>query len=161
MCLSMPTRTPVLPQTLQMHVWGCLVGVFGPHHFRAWGANGSQESHGCHEVAYSKNENSSSFFLWVNRVLPPFYTRTATIDAPLTDLLQKDVFKWGDRELTTFNSLKQHLSSAPILCLPDINDTSVIEANVLSEGIRAVLLHKRDPFITLVENWVQECVCLQ
>ncbi|GKB40628.1 retrotransposon-related protein [Tanacetum coccineum] len=58
----------------------------------------------------------------------------ATLAAPLTDLLRKDGFKWGDRESEAFKALKQQLSTTPVLGLPDFEKTFT------------------------VENWVLECV---
>nr|GFB76016.1 retrovirus-related Pol polyprotein from transposon 297 family [Tanacetum cinerariifolium] len=69
----------------------------------------------------------------------------AWIAAPLSCLLQKDGFKWGTAEAAAFNALKHQLSRVPILCLPNFNDTFVIEADASSEGIGAVLLQQGRP----------------
>ncbi|GKA90396.1 ty3-gypsy retrotransposon protein [Tanacetum coccineum] len=49
--------------------------------------------------------------------------------SPLTDLLRIDGFKCGEREASTFDCLKQHLSTSPILRLSDFNETFVVKAN--------------------------------
>ena len=65
--------------------------------------------------------------------------------APLTDLLQKDGFKWGVEETSAFDKLKQQLSTAPILGLPNFNQMFVVEADASDNGIGAVLLQNSRP----------------
>ena len=55
----------------------------------------------------------------------------ATMAAPLTELLRKDGFRWGDQEASAFGALKQQLSMAPILSLPDFKQEFVVEADGL------------------------------
>ncbi|GJU81686.1 ribonuclease H-like domain-containing protein [Tanacetum coccineum] len=59
----------------------------------------------------------------------------ASIAAPLSCLLQKDGFKWGTVEAAAFDALKHQLSHAPILGLPNFDDTFVVEADTSSKGI--------------------------
>ncbi|GJT16062.1 ty3-gypsy retrotransposon protein [Tanacetum coccineum] len=69
----------------------------------------------------------------------------ATVAAPLSDLLQKHGFKWEELESKAFNELKDKLTNAPILGLPDFNDTFVIKADTSAVGIGAVLLQRGRP----------------
>ncbi|PWA71682.1 hypothetical protein CTI12_AA283380 [Artemisia annua] len=69
----------------------------------------------------------------------------ATMAAPLTDLLQKDGFKWDERESTAFEVLKQQLSTAPILGLPNFDQTFIVETDASSDGIGAVLVQNNQP----------------
>ena len=73
-----------------------------------------------------------------------FIKHFAFVAAPLTNLLQKDGVKWGELESKAFDSLKNKLTHAPILALPDFNETFVIETDA-SVGIGAVLLQKGRP----------------
>ncbi|GJU81685.1 ty3-gypsy retrotransposon protein [Tanacetum coccineum] len=57
----------------------------------------------------------------------------ASIAAPLSCLLQKDGFKWGTVEAAAFDALKHQLSHAPILGLPNFDDTFVVEADTSSK----------------------------
>ncbi|GJZ21779.1 ty3-gypsy retrotransposon protein [Tanacetum coccineum] len=57
----------------------------------------------------------------------------------------KKIAAIGAAEAAAFNALKHQLSHALILCLPNFNDTFVIEADASSEGIGAVLLQQRRP----------------
>ena len=48
-----------------------------------------------------------------------FIRSLGIIAKPLTDLLKKYSFKWGDEVQRAFEELKSALSSAPVLALPD------------------------------------------
>lgn len=54
---------------------------------------------------------------------------------PLSNLLQKDGFKWVESEGKAFQELKDKLTHAPILGLPDFEDNFVIEADAFVVGI--------------------------
>lgn len=41
------------------------------------------------------------------------------ISRPLTDLLEKDSFKWSEVASITFYKLKTNLTTTPVLALPD------------------------------------------
>jgi hypothetical protein len=49
------------------------------------------------------------------------------IAKPLIDLLKKDNFRWTELPLTSFQQLKQVLSIAPVLQLPDFNKPFLVE----------------------------------
>ncbi|GKC15453.1 ty3-gypsy retrotransposon protein [Tanacetum coccineum] len=74
-----------------------------------------------------------------------FIKNYATVTAPLFNLLQKNGFKWGETEGATFSALNGKLTHAPILGLPDFEDTFVIEADASDVGIGAMLLQKEQP----------------
>ncbi|GJX95246.1 ty3-gypsy retrotransposon protein [Tanacetum coccineum] len=68
----------------------------------------------------------------------------ATMAAPLMELLRKDGFRWGGQKATTFQEIKQQLSTTPILSLPNFKQEFVVEADASDYGIGAVLLqHNR------------------
>nr|GEU60912.1 hypothetical protein [Tanacetum cinerariifolium] len=52
---------------------------------------------------------------------------------------------WGGLEDATFSALKDRLTHAPILCLPNFEDTFVIKADASAMGIGAVLLQNGRP----------------
>ncbi|GJW42570.1 reverse transcriptase [Tanacetum coccineum] len=69
-----------------------------------------------------------------------FIKEYATLAAPLTDLLWKDGFKWGDRVSEAFEALKQQLSTVPVLGLPDFKKTFTVETDALGDGIGVPLV---------------------
>ena len=65
---------------------------------------------------------------------------------PLTHLLKKGVlFQWGPAYQTAFEQLKQAMSSAPVLALPDFKFPFAVETDASNTGIGAVLLQAGHP----------------
>ncbi|GJW86964.1 ty3-gypsy retrotransposon protein [Tanacetum coccineum] len=91
------------------------------------------------------NELGGTVFLGLAGYYRQFIKDYATVAAPLSDLLQKHGFKWEELERKAFNELKDKLTNALILGLPDFNDTFVIEADASAVGIGAVLLQRGRP----------------
>ncbi|XP_068486670.1 uncharacterized protein [Phaseolus vulgaris] len=82
--------------------------------------------------------------------LASFYRRFVpnfgTIAAPLNDIVKKDVvFKWEEEQQHAFDVLKEKLTNAPILALPNFAKTFEIECDASSIGIGAVLLKEGHP----------------
>jgi hypothetical protein len=68
----------------------------------------------------------------------------STIAAPLNELTKKDVpFSWGTRQGNAFDMLKDKLSHAPLLQLPDFNKTFELECDASGIGLGGVLLQER------------------
>ncbi|GJP69759.1 hypothetical protein CLOP_g773 [Closterium sp. NIES-67] len=60
---------------------------------------------------------------------------------PLTDLLKKNTpYKWEPKHQEAMEQLKQALTSAPVLILPDPERDSVIEADASDQAVGAVLM---------------------
>ncbi|GJX46824.1 putative reverse transcriptase domain-containing protein [Tanacetum coccineum] len=65
------------------------------------------------------------------------------ITKPMTKLTQKKVkFKWGDKQETTFQLLKQKLCSAPILALPKGSKDFIVYCDASIKGLGAVLMQR-------------------
>ncbi|KAK8916810.1 hypothetical protein KSP39_PZI022605 [Platanthera zijinensis] len=84
-------------------------------------------------------------FLGLSGYYRRFIKHYATIAAPLTDLLTKDGFKWNDKAAAAFETLKTHLTSAPILALPDFTQPFTIETDASGCGLGAVLSQNKHP----------------
>ncbi|RVW71121.1 Transposon Tf2-12 polyprotein [Vitis vinifera] len=69
----------------------------------------------------------------------------ASIAAPLTDLLRKDAFNWTPEVTVAFDALKSAMVAAPVLRLPDFNETFVIKTDASNVGIGAVLMQAGHP----------------
>nr|GFA97112.1 putative reverse transcriptase domain-containing protein [Tanacetum cinerariifolium] len=65
------------------------------------------------------------------------------IAKPMTKLTQKSLkFDWGEKEETTFQTLKQKLCSAPILALPKGSENFVVYCDASHKRLGAVLMQK-------------------
>ncbi|GKE97592.1 putative reverse transcriptase domain-containing protein, partial [Tanacetum coccineum] len=65
------------------------------------------------------------------------------ISKPMTKLTQKKVkFKWGDKQETVFQLLKQKLCSALILALPEGSEDFIIYCDASIKGLGAVLMQR-------------------
>ncbi|CAM8951058.1 unnamed protein product [Rhodiola kirilowii] len=74
-----------------------------------------------------------------------FIKHYAHITSPLTDLLCKDAFLWSNQATIAFTKLKEALSQAPTLALPDFNTTFEVETDVSGWGMGAVLIQRHKP----------------
>nr|XP_043611666.1 uncharacterized protein LOC122583313 [Erigeron canadensis] len=63
----------------------------------------------------------------------------STVVAPITDCLKKCVFDWPNSAQLAFESLKEKLSSAPDLSLPDFDQLFELESDANGVGIGAKL----------------------
>ncbi|GJP56376.1 hypothetical protein CLOM_g15431 [Closterium sp. NIES-68] len=77
------------------------------------------------------------FANYYNRFVPQY----AKIAAPLTNLLKKNMpYKWEPKHQEVVEQLKQALTSAPVLILPDPERDYVIEADASDQAVGAVLM---------------------
>jgi hypothetical protein len=82
--------------------------------------------------------------------LAGFYRRFvkdfSTIAAPLNELTKKGVpFSWGNKQENAFIMLKDKLTHAPLLQLPDFNKTFELECDASGIGLGGVLLQEGKP----------------
>ncbi|KAD0280377.1 hypothetical protein E3N88_44511 [Mikania micrantha] len=65
------------------------------------------------------------------------------IATPLTKLTKKDVkYEWGPNQEQAFSVLKEKLTQAPVLALPDGNDDLVVYADASRQGLGCVLMQR-------------------
>jgi hypothetical protein len=74
-----------------------------------------------------------------------FIKSYAQIASPLIELLKKDAFKWNGEADTAFHKLKQAITTAPILKLPDFTEPFTLETDASGTGVGAVLGQKGHP----------------
>lgn len=84
-------------------------------------------------------------FLGLSRYYRRFVRRYAHIASPLTKLIHKDGFRWTEEAQGAYESLKQALTQAPILALPDFSKLFVVETYTFGCGIGAVLSQTGHP----------------
>lgn len=73
---------------------------------------------------------------WYRRFLPD----CSSVAKPLTELLKKKrKWQWGQEQTAAFLTLKERLTSAPILAVPDFNEPFCLQTDASKHGLGAVL----------------------
>ncbi|XP_070032723.1 uncharacterized protein [Nicotiana tomentosiformis] len=71
------------------------------------------------------------------------------ISKPLIELLRKDHFKWNDQATAAFQDLKDALTSAPVLALPNFSLPFMVEIDAYDIGIGVVIMQSGQPIAYL------------
>jgi hypothetical protein len=74
-----------------------------------------------------------------------FVHNYGTIAAPLTALLRKEGFSWTEEAAAAFSALKDAVTAAPVLAMPDFTKPFVVECDASSHGFGAVLVQDSHP----------------
>ena len=96
-----------------------------------------------------ENKKQMRSFLGLCGYYRKFIEDFSTIAAPLTDRTkarEPNKIIWTDREDKAYVTLKDALSSSPILILPNFQDPFVLRTDASDTGIGAVLLQERDEY---------------
>lgn len=78
-------------------------------------------------------------FLGLTGFYRRFVRNYATLAAPLTDLLCSTKFTWNKESSLAFTELKEKITSAPVLGLPDFSKLFIVETDASAVAIGAVL----------------------
>ena len=81
-----------------------------------------------------------------------FVPQFSAIMAPLTNCIREGAFIWTPAATTAFNIIKDKLSSAPILALPDFTMVFELHCDASKSGIGAVLSQRNRPIAFFSEK---------
>lgn len=84
-----------------------------------------------------------------------FIHNFGSIAAPLTQLLKKEAFQWSDSASQAFVALKEALTAAPVLQLPDFGQTFQVDCDASGSGFGAVLHQGQGPIAFFSRQFAQ------
>ena len=88
-----------------------------------------------------KNVHDVQSFLGLCSYYRRFIRIFAEIASPLHALQKKDVsFRWTQKEVSPFNLLKAKMTSSPVIILPDLRKSFVVQCDACGNSVGAVLM---------------------
>ena len=99
------------------------------------------------KVEKPKNKKQMRSFLGLIGYYQKFIPNFSAIAAPLTDLTKKGAknhLEWNEPAIRAFERLKDLMSQAPILKLPNLNEKFIVRTDASGTGVGAVMLQEYD-----------------
>lgn len=88
-------------------------------------------------------------FLGLTGYYRKFVKGYGVISQPLTAILRLKDFQWNPQAQTTFEALKQAMTSTPVLKVPNFQEPFTVETDACQSGIGAVLMQRGQPIAYL------------
>ena len=100
-------------------------------------------------VAWPRPTNISELrgFLELTRYYRKFVKNYSIVARALNNLLKKGQFGWHEEVETAFLALKQVMTTAPTLAMPNFKDVFTVETDASGNGIGAVLTKQGKPMV--------------